>query len=54
MSLAIVIYFIPTIVANYLEHKNTAAIGVLNLFLGWTLLGWIRALVRAFATPDPK
>jgi hypothetical protein len=29
------------------RHPNTVAIGILNLFLGWTFLGWVAALVWA-------
>ncbi|MBI1408162.1 MAG: superinfection immunity protein [Caulobacter sp.] len=40
-------YFIPTIVALARRHINTVAIGALNLLLGWTILGWIGALIWA-------
>jgi len=43
--LAFVLYFLPTLVAYKREHHNTKAIGILNLFLGWIVLGWIGALV---------
>jgi len=39
------IYFLPSINAWRLNKKNTTAIFVLNLFLGWTLLGWVGALI---------
>lgn len=38
-------YFIPTMVGY--KKKNAGAIFVLNLFLGWTLIGWVVALVWA-------
>ena len=41
------IYLIPTLVARCQEHHQLYAIGVLNLLLGWTLVGWIGALVWA-------
>lgn len=44
---ALVSYFIPTIVATSKGHKNALAIFVLNLFLGWTLIGWVGSLVWA-------
>lgn len=44
----ILIYFLPGLIANGRDHKNTAAIFILNLFLGWTALGWIISLVWAF------
>lgn len=41
------LYFLPTIVALMRKH-NVASILLLNLFLGWTVIGWIIALVMAF------
>ncbi len=40
----VIIYFIPTIIAVFRKHKNTAAIFVVNLFLGMTFFGWVFAL----------
>ncbi len=39
------IYFLPSIVAYRRQHHNTMAIFILDLFLGWTFLGWVIALV---------
>src|SRR4030095_5348950 len=44
-----VIYFLPTIVGR--NRRNAGAIFLLTLLLGWTLLGWVIALVWA-AMPD--
>lgn len=41
------IYFLPTLVALLRHKRNTLSIFLLNLFLGWTLVGWIIALVWA-------
>jgi hypothetical protein len=43
----IALYFIPSIVATERGHRNAGAIIVLNIFLGWTFLGWVVALVWA-------
>ena len=52
---ALALYFVPLIVAMRNERENTTAIGLLNLFLGWTLIGWVGALVWASTTaPKPK
>lgn len=40
-------YFLPSLLANGSKKKNTASIFVLNLFLGWTLIGWVIALIWA-------
>lgn len=41
------IYFIPSIIALSKKKSNAVAIIVLNIFLGWSLLGWVIALVWA-------
>ena len=41
-------YLFPTLVALGRGKKNSVAIGVLNVLLGWTFLGWVAALVWAF------
>jgi uncharacterized membrane protein YqaE (UPF0057 family) len=43
--LAIMAYFLPSIIATSKKRKNTTAIFTLNLLLGWTLIGWIVALI---------
>lgn len=50
IALVVVIglYFLPFITASKRGHRNRAAIGVMNLFLGWTGLGWVGALIWAF------
>jgi len=43
------VYFAPTVVARARGHNNLAPIVVVNLFLGWTLVGWVIALAWAVA-----
>jgi len=43
--LGLVFYFIPSIYAHHAKKKNAEAITLLNLFLGWTVIGWVLALV---------
>ncbi len=45
MIALLVLYFLPFLVAMRRGHHNRAAIGILNLLLGWTFLGWVGALV---------
>ena len=40
-------YMLPYILAKILKKENAPAIGILNLFAGWTAIGWIGALVWA-------
>ncbi len=39
------IYFLPALHALWKKRRNRGAIFALNFFLGWTLIGWIVALV---------
>ena len=48
--LVFVLYFLPTLMARRRHHHQSGAIFVLNLFLGWTLLGWVIALAMAAST----
>ncbi len=41
------IYFLPSLIAWSRDHKNTASIAVVNIFLGWTLVGWVVALAMS-------
>ena len=41
------IYFLPTLLAEKHRHRNATSIMLINFFLGWTLLGWLGALVWA-------
>ncbi len=43
--LIFVFYFLPTLIAFLRLHKNKLAIFLLNLLLGWTVLGWVVSLV---------
>lgn len=45
--LALVIYFVPTAVALSRNCKARTGIEVVNLFLGWTFVGWVVALAWA-------
>ncbi len=45
LAIVAAIYFLPTIVASNRGHQSTAAICVLNIFLGWTFIGWLIALI---------
>ena len=49
---AFCIYMAPWLVSKNRRHHNSTSIGVLNLLLGWTLLGWVIALVWANTQPN--
>ncbi len=43
----LIIYFSPSIIAISRKKRNASAIFALNLFLGWSFLGWVISLVWA-------
>jgi hypothetical protein len=45
LAAGVMIYFMPAIMAFNDTHPKRVAILLLNLFLGWTLVGWIAAMI---------
>jgi hypothetical protein len=50
----VILYFVPTLVASSRRHPNEEAIGVVNLLLGWTIIGWIACLIWAMRTSSER
>ncbi len=44
------LYFAPSIVAAARHTHNTAGILLINIFFGWTIIGWFVALVMALSS----
>lgn len=51
--LAPALYFLPTYEAWSRDHVNLTPIVLVNTFLGWTLIGWVAALVWALKKSEP-
>ena len=47
LIVVILLYFVPTIIAAIRGVRHDTGIALLNVFLGWTFLGWVGALVWA-------
>jgi hypothetical protein len=45
----VALYFLPSIIAHNKRKKNAASIFVINLFFGWSIVGWVIALAWAVA-----
>jgi RsiW-degrading membrane proteinase PrsW (M82 family) len=41
------LHFLPSILAGVRHAKNTGWILVINFLLGWTIIGWVVALIWA-------
>ena len=48
-----VMYFLPSLIALARSKRDIAGIVLLNFFLGWTMIGWVIALVWAVKTDMP-
>lgn len=46
----IVLYFLPTIIAGLRRSTVTVWVALINLLAGWTVVGWLVALVMAIAS----
>jgi hypothetical protein len=52
-SFGFVIYFLPSIIALARSKRDSLAIFLLNLFLGWSGIGWVVSLVWAVKNDVP-
>jgi T4 superinfection immunity protein len=50
LAFFILLYFLPAIIGR--DKRDAAGIFLLNLLLGWTVIGWIIALIWA-CTAEP-
>lgn len=47
--LGFALYFLPTFVAHRRNHHQFGTILVLNIFLGWTFIGWVVCLAMSLS-----
>jgi ABC-type transport system involved in cytochrome c biogenesis permease component len=47
-------YFLPAFIAFLRAHQQATPILLLNLFLGWTVIGWVCALVWSATTSQAQ
>ncbi|QPB08998.1 Imm-like superinfection immunity protein [Klebsiella phage Metamorpho] len=45
LFIIIAIYFLPTFVACSRKHKSRGGIFITNLVFGWSIIGWLIALI---------
>lgn len=49
-----VAYFLPAFIARFRGHPSINSITIVNLFLGWSLIGWVIALAWSFSAFPQK
>ena len=47
------LYFLPSIEAKINDNPNFMSVFMVNLFLGWTIVGWVVALAWAHKKAEP-
>jgi hypothetical protein len=45
----LLVYMVPTLTAIVRKHEKVGLIGLLNVLVGWTVIGWIAAMVWTFS-----
>lgn len=45
---SIAVYFLPSILAMLRHHRDRFLILIVNVFFGWSVLGWFMALIWSF------
>ena len=52
--IGIALYFLPTIIAAVRRSKSILGIILLNIFAGWTFIGWVIALIWSLVGSTSK
>jgi hypothetical protein len=47
------IYLLPTIISFIRKHPKKISIGFTNIFFGWSVIGWILALIWSLSSTKP-
>lgn len=51
---SIALYFMPALIAWHRHHPRLMPIMVLNFIGGWTVVGWVVAIVWAVTSPESQ
>ncbi len=54
LGLLVAFYAVPSVIAIARDHHNKLPIILVNVFLGWSCIGWVAALVWSCTTPAPQ
>jgi hypothetical protein len=49
-----VFYFLPTLIAIFRHHHQWGAITIINVFFGWTFIGWVVSLAWAVSARSER
>ena len=52
-SMSLALYLLPCLIGCARHAPDMGAVAVINILLGWTLIGWVVALAMAFRSVPP-
>ena len=52
--IVLAMYWLPSIIGYYRRTPDIFSVVVTNALLGWTIVGWLVAMVMAARTPAPS
>lgn len=52
MVFGLALYMLPTVEAYSRKYENAQTVAMVNVFLGWTFLGWVVSYIWAFRKPS--
>lgn len=51
LAFSLALLFLPTLIARSRNHPHVSAIFLVNLFFGWTFIGWVVSFIWACMRP---
>ena len=54
ISAGVILWILPGIIATKRRHSNASSIWLIAIFLGWSIFGWVAALIWACSTDAVK
>jgi hypothetical protein len=54
LLLGLAVYLLPSILACMRKHPNKRSILVTNIMIGWSVIGWILALIWSYSTAESR
>ena len=49
---AVAVYCLPTLIALVRRRPDAGRVAVINMYLGWTVIGWLYTFVKVLRGPD--
>ena len=54
VAASVALYLLPVLIGRVRRAPDIGAIAVIDILLGWTVIGWVIALAMAMRTPAPR